>query len=257
MASPSTAAGPGVRFEPDEKPPWPIAAGLALQYCILALGGVVLTVAIVFRSAETSESYLAWGAFGALLVCGVATIVQVRRFGVAGFGIRAHDGHVGGLHGGVGRGPATGWPGTAGHTRDHLGAFPVPPRGAPLPAQAHPHADGGRDRDHADRGQRDAVSLRLPGQRPGRQRSPRRAGHGAHDACRHAGGHAALHGAGASLGSADRDRGRVHCRVVLRPYRRSARGRGGGGRGAGGGGGRVSASTSVPPSGRSCPPTPS
>ena len=86
MASPSTAAGPGVRFEPDEKPPWPIAAGLALQYCILALGGVVLTVAIVFRSAETSESYLAWGAFGALLVCGVATIVQVRRFGWLGSG---------------------------------------------------------------------------------------------------------------------------------------------------------------------------
>ena len=51
MASPPTSAGPGVRFEPDEKPPWPIAAGLALQYAILALGGVVLTVAIVFRSA--------------------------------------------------------------------------------------------------------------------------------------------------------------------------------------------------------------
>ena len=86
MASPPTTAGPGVRFEPDEKPPWPIAAGLALQYAILALGGVVLTVAIVFRSAETSETYLAWGAFGALLVCGLATIVQVRRFGWLGSG---------------------------------------------------------------------------------------------------------------------------------------------------------------------------
>ena len=87
MASPpGTAAGPGVRFEPDEMPPWPIAAGLALQYSILALGGVVLTVAIVFRSAETGETYLAWGAFGALLVCGLATIVQVRRFGWLGSG---------------------------------------------------------------------------------------------------------------------------------------------------------------------------
>ena len=86
MASPPTAAGPGVRFEPDEKPPWPIAAGLALQYCILALGGVVLTVAIVFRSAGTGETYLAWGAFGALLVCGLATIVQARRFGWLGSG---------------------------------------------------------------------------------------------------------------------------------------------------------------------------
>ena len=86
MASPPTTAEPGVRFEPDEKPPWPIAAGLALQYSILALGGVVLTVAIVFRSAETSETYLAWGAFGALLVSGLSTIVQVRRFGWLGSG---------------------------------------------------------------------------------------------------------------------------------------------------------------------------
>ena len=86
MASPPTTAGAGVRFEPDEKPPWPIATGLALQYSILALGGVVLTVAIVFRSAETSEAYLAWGAFGALLVSGLSTIVQVRRFGWLGSG---------------------------------------------------------------------------------------------------------------------------------------------------------------------------
>ena len=86
MASPPTTPGPGVRFEPDEKPPWPIASGLALQYSILALGGVVLTVAIIFRSAGTSETYLAWGAFATLLVCGLATIVQVRRFGWLGSG---------------------------------------------------------------------------------------------------------------------------------------------------------------------------
>ena len=75
-----------MRYEPDEKPPWPLAAGLALQYCILALGGIVLTVAIVIRSAERGEAYLAWAAFGALLVSGVATIIQAARLGRLGSG---------------------------------------------------------------------------------------------------------------------------------------------------------------------------
>ncbi len=86
MTSTSTGGGPGVRFQPDEKPPWPLAGGLALQYCILALGGIVLTVAIVIRSAESSEAYLAWGAFGALLVSGIATIIQSARLGRLGAG---------------------------------------------------------------------------------------------------------------------------------------------------------------------------
>ncbi len=86
MSSPSNHAASTVRYQPDERPPWPLATGLALQYCILALGGVVITVAIVLRSAGSSDEYLAWGAFGALLVCGIATIVQVRRFGRMGSG---------------------------------------------------------------------------------------------------------------------------------------------------------------------------
>ncbi len=86
MASHEGRAKSTVRFEPDEKPPWPLATGLALQYSILALGGVVLTVAIVLRSAGSSEAYLAWGAFGALLVSGLTTIVQVTRLGRLGSG---------------------------------------------------------------------------------------------------------------------------------------------------------------------------
>ena len=86
MASHEGRAKSSVRFEPDEKPPWPLATGLALQYSILALGGVVLTVAIVLRSAGSSEAYLAWGAFGALLVSGLTTIVQVTRLGRLGSG---------------------------------------------------------------------------------------------------------------------------------------------------------------------------
>ncbi len=86
MASDEGRSASTVRFEPDEKPPWPLATGLALQYSILALGGVVLTVAIVLRSAGSSEAYLAWGAFGALMVSGLTTIVQVTRLGRLGSG---------------------------------------------------------------------------------------------------------------------------------------------------------------------------
>ena len=86
MASEPGKAAHGVRYEPDERPPWPLAAGLALQYSVLAIGGVVLTVAIVLRSAESSAGYLAWGAFGALLVSGVATVLQARRVGRLGSG---------------------------------------------------------------------------------------------------------------------------------------------------------------------------
>lgn len=86
MASEPAGSAHGVRYEPDEKPPWPLAAGLALQSSVLAVGGVVLTVAIVLRSAESSAGYLAWGAFGALLVSGVATIVQAWRVGRLGSG---------------------------------------------------------------------------------------------------------------------------------------------------------------------------
>ena len=86
MASHASRSSSSVRYEPDERPPWPLATGLALQYSILALGGIVLTVAIVLRSAGSSDAYLAWGAFGALMVCGLATIVQVTRLGRLGSG---------------------------------------------------------------------------------------------------------------------------------------------------------------------------
>ena len=83
LASKSTST---IRYQPDEKPPYPIALGLALQYSILALGGIVLTVAIVIRSAGSSEAYLAWGAFAALLVSGIATVIQASRLGRLGSG---------------------------------------------------------------------------------------------------------------------------------------------------------------------------
>ncbi len=78
--------GPGIRFEPDEKPGYPVAIGLALQYCVLTIAGIVLTVAIVVRAADGGELFLSWAAGAALLVSGVTTMVQARRVGRFGAG---------------------------------------------------------------------------------------------------------------------------------------------------------------------------
>ena len=86
MALPASRSGPEVRFEPDEKPGLPVTVGLALQYCLLTVGPIVLTVAIVVRAAGESELFLSWAACAALLVSGIATMVQARRVGRLGAG---------------------------------------------------------------------------------------------------------------------------------------------------------------------------
>ena len=79
-------SGSGVRFEPTENPGLPVTLGMALQYCVLTLGPIVLTVAIVVRTAGQSELFLSWAASAALLVSGIVTIVQARRLGRIGAG---------------------------------------------------------------------------------------------------------------------------------------------------------------------------
>ncbi len=86
MAYQPAPTGSGVRFEPPENPSNPVTIGLAAQYCLLTLGPIVLTVAIVVRTAGASELFLSWAACAALLVSGITTMVQARRFGRFGAG---------------------------------------------------------------------------------------------------------------------------------------------------------------------------
>ena len=86
MALQSSGSGPGVRFEPDDNPSLSVTIGLALQYCVLTVGPIVLTVAIVVRTAGESELFLSWAACAALLVSGITTMVQARRLGRFGAG---------------------------------------------------------------------------------------------------------------------------------------------------------------------------
>ena len=75
-----------IRFEPDDKPPVALTAGMGLQFAILAIAGIVLTPAIVIRAADGSDSYLTWAVFAAAVVSGVSTILQAVRLGRIGAG---------------------------------------------------------------------------------------------------------------------------------------------------------------------------
>ena len=76
----------GVRYEPDERPPPALAAGLGLQLAVLCIAGVALTPAIVVRAAGGAESYLSWAVFGAVLVSGITSVLQAVRVGRIGAG---------------------------------------------------------------------------------------------------------------------------------------------------------------------------
>ena len=70
-----------LRYEVNDNPPTPLAIGLALQFTILAIAGIVVTPAIVIQAAGMTgenNSYLQYAVFASLLVCGLCTFLQAR-----------------------------------------------------------------------------------------------------------------------------------------------------------------------------------
>ena len=86
MNDSSAPAPREVRYEPDENPPAALSLGLGMQYALLSISGIVLTPAIVIRSAAGGEGYLLWAVFAGLCVCGITTLVQAVRVGRIGAG---------------------------------------------------------------------------------------------------------------------------------------------------------------------------
>ena len=86
MTSENPQSGSGIRYEPNEKLPAPLALGLGLQFAVLCLAGIVLTPAIVIRAGGGSESYLTWAVFAAVAISGLTTILQAVRVGRIGSG---------------------------------------------------------------------------------------------------------------------------------------------------------------------------
>ncbi len=86
MLPESSSRASHVLYEADGSPPAGLTIGLALQFVILAITGIVITPAVVVRAANMNESYAVWTAFAALLVSGIATAVQAIRMGRVGAG---------------------------------------------------------------------------------------------------------------------------------------------------------------------------
>ena len=153
-----------VRYEPEENPPPLIALGAGAQAAMLIVAPVVLTVVIVVRIAEASESYLAWAIFAAMAVCGVTTVLQAARWGRFRVGARADHGHVGGFYRRLCRCAGVGRAGDAGESCGHIFFVPVHAGGQALAAPAHIHANCNWYRDNAHCSYGGAGNLRLSGQ---------------------------------------------------------------------------------------------
>ena len=82
----SPAAGPTVRYQPDETPPPGLAAGVGLQLAVLNIAAVMLIPMVVMRAAGMSDAYLAWAVLASVTVCGLTTVIQAFRAGRIGTG---------------------------------------------------------------------------------------------------------------------------------------------------------------------------
>ena len=75
-----------IRYEPGESPPHLLSVGMGLQATAVLIAPIVVTVAIIVRSANQPESYLTWAVFAAVVISGAITILQSVRVGRVGSG---------------------------------------------------------------------------------------------------------------------------------------------------------------------------
>ena len=76
----------GIRYEPDDRSPHLVSAGLGFQITAITLAPVAITVAIIARAANQPENYITWAVFAAVVVSGLVTILQAVRVGRVGAG---------------------------------------------------------------------------------------------------------------------------------------------------------------------------
>ena len=82
----ATAALQNPRYEAHENPPILASLGYGLQFSLIASATLLVTPVIVAKASGRGDSYLVWMVFASLLVCGLSTILQVRRLGPVGAG---------------------------------------------------------------------------------------------------------------------------------------------------------------------------
>ena len=81
-----TQANENIRYEPDDRSPHPVSAGLGFQITAITLAPVAIAVAIIARAADQPENYITWAVFAAVVVSGSVTILQAVRVGRVGAG---------------------------------------------------------------------------------------------------------------------------------------------------------------------------
>ena len=86
MSTASPGQQESVRYEPDQRPPVPIAAGLGLQFAILIIARIVVVPVVIVRAAGGSDADLSWILFAAIAICGLTTMMQALRIGRFGSG---------------------------------------------------------------------------------------------------------------------------------------------------------------------------
>jgi len=75
-----------VKYEPQEKPPHVLAAGLGAQIVVLIVTGIMVTPLVVARAANLDAASSAWLVFAALIAAGASTWLQISRLGIIGGG---------------------------------------------------------------------------------------------------------------------------------------------------------------------------
>ncbi len=93
-ASRGSSSNPRLRYAVDETPSEALTLGLSLQVVALVLTGIVLVPIIVLHAANRPEG-LEWAVFSALVVSGLATILQARPAGPIGAGYPLYMGTSG------------------------------------------------------------------------------------------------------------------------------------------------------------------
>ena len=86
MSAAGSARDGSIRYQPDERPPAPVAFGLGLQFAVLIIARIVVVPVVVVRAAGGSGDDLSWMLFAAIAICGLTTMAQALRFGRFGSG---------------------------------------------------------------------------------------------------------------------------------------------------------------------------
>ena len=81
-----TSASGNPRYEAHESPPLLATLGFGAQFSLIASVTLLVTPVVVAKASGRDDSYLVWMVFASLVVCGAATLLQVRRLGPVGAG---------------------------------------------------------------------------------------------------------------------------------------------------------------------------